>query len=106
VLAARSVVLVFLTLFGLLVFWNVCGLNLLDPRTWPTKPRIFLAGLASATITILAAYILPQVLSFVPLTPMQWALAISVLLLLGALMQIGMRTRYFANLVWRLSAPP
>jgi len=105
-LAARSVIVVFLTLFGMLVFWNVCGIEIFQPRTWGHNPRVFLFGLGAAFVTILAGYLVPQILAFVPLNLLEWALVIVVFSVTAVLMTIGVRTRFFSNLIWKLTAPP
>lgn len=105
-LAARSVIVVFLTLFGMLVFWNVCGIEILQPRTWGKNPLVFLFGLGAAFVTILAGYLVPQILAFVPLNLLEWALVIVVFGVTAVLMTIGVRTRFFSNLIWKLTAPP
>lgn len=105
-LAARSVIVVYLTLFGMLVFWNVCGIELLHPQTWRKNPRVFLFGLGAAFVTILAGYIVPQILAFVRPNLVEWALVIAVFLATALLLEIGVRTRFFADLIWKLTSPP
>ena len=103
---ARSVIVVFLTLFGLLCFWHVCGIDMLRPRTYGRSRVAFSFGLAAAVVTILACYIVPHIFSFVPLTALEWALALGVFVAVVLLIEIGMRSRLFAGLLWRLTAAP
>jgi cation-transporting P-type ATPase E len=105
-MSARSTVVVFLTLLGLMSFWDVCGISILRPSTWLTNRRPFYLGLVAAPVTIIAGYLLPELGSFVPLSLAEWALVLAVFAIVVVLSDLGNRTRYFSNLVWRLTAGP
>jgi magnesium-transporting ATPase (P-type) len=102
---ARSGVIVFMTLFSVIVFWDVCGLNMFQPRTVAAKPRLFVLGIVLALITIFAPYIVPDFVEVVQPTAGEWALNILVFLLAAALINTAMRKRSFTNALWELTSP-
>jgi cation-transporting ATPase E len=105
-MSARSTVVVFLTLIGLMSFWDVCGISMLRPNTWLTNKRPFYLGLIAAPVTIIAGYLLPELGSFIPLSLAEWAVALGVFAVVVVLNDVATRTRYFSNLLWRLTAAP
>src|SRR5690606_33495331 len=105
ILEARSTMMVYLTLWGLLVFWNVHGINVFQPRTIVQHPRVFLLGLALTAVTILGADLCPDVLNFVAPSPIDGAAAVIAFPLATMRMHIAMQTRWFASRLWKLTAP-
>jgi len=106
VIATRSLIVIFLTLFGMLVFWNVCGINLMQFNTILPRLRVFLFGLGAAVMTITVCYLLPGVLSFEGPSTLEWVFVGTVFATMIILLNAAMRTRYFSKLIWRISAPP
>ena len=102
---ARSTMMLYLTLWGMLVFWNVHGVNLFRPRTLRQHPYVFLTGLALAAVTIAAAYLFPDLLAFVPPTAMEWAFVLLVFVVAMMLLHATFQTRWLVNRLWKLTAP-
>lgn len=105
ILEARSTMMLYLTLWGTLVFWNVHGVSIFKPRTIGQHPRVFGLGVALASITIIAAYLFPEVLNFVAPSPVEWGFVLIVFLMAMMLMHVAMQTRWFAGRLWKLTAP-
>jgi cation-transporting ATPase E len=105
ILEARSTMMLYLTLWGMLVFWNVHGVSIFKPRTIGQHPRVFLLGAGLTAVTILGAYLFPDVLNFVAPSPVEWAFVLLVFLFAMLLMHVTMRTRWFAGRLWKLTAP-
>jgi cation-transporting ATPase E len=58
---ARSGILVFMTLFCLVVFWNTFGIELFAPQTFKTRPYLVALGIALVLLTLVPPYFLPQI---------------------------------------------
>jgi len=59
--ATRSALLFFMTLYGLIIFWNTMGLDVFKPETLRTHKGITALGIVFATVTVLPPYFLPNV---------------------------------------------
>jgi len=105
VLAARSAITVFITLFGTLIFWNVSGVELFEPRTMLEHGRIVLLGIFLTALTMIVPFILPDFFGFVPPTPLLWALVISTFLLNATLLHVFTRNRSLIEHLWELFQP-
>lgn len=103
--AARSALSIFATFFGILVFWNVFGIDLAAPRTLLQNPVVTLMGVGFTLMVILGFYIAPGLFEFVPPTIEIIALIVSLLLLTIALFSANLRYRYLLNRLWTLFAP-
>ncbi len=103
---SRGVNLMLMALWGMLVFWNVHGVQMYEFRTWKEHRGIVLIGAVLAAITMLACYIAPGILSFVPPTLPQILLIVVVFSISSVMMHMLMKTRAFANLLWKLTSPP
>jgi cation-transporting ATPase E len=102
---ARSTMMLFLTLYGLLVMWNTHGIDIFAPRTIGQHPRVFLFGLALALITIIAPYLFPDILEFTAPTPWEWGFTLLIFLISLVAVRWAMQTRAFVSRLWRLTAP-
>ncbi len=102
---ARSVITMFIALFGTLIFWNTCGVELFEPRTYAPRWRIMLLGTVLTFLTMLAPFIVPQFFDFVPPTPLMWVLIVSAFLLTTALIHIFTRDRSLIEQLWELFKP-
>ena len=103
--SARSAVTMFITLYGILIFWNTHGVDLLRLSTLLRHAGVVLIGLALAVLTILGPYVLPDLFDFTPPTPLIWALIAAIFLLATLVMAIIMRFRRLVERVWLLFAP-
>ena len=102
---ARSAVMLFIALFGVLVFWNILGIRLLQPRTIRDNPRIFLLGLGLVIGTLIGPYLLPHWLEFIPPTNAQWIVIVATFVVTVFILYLAMRTRGLVNRLWKLFAP-
>ena len=103
--AARSALSIFATFFGILIFWNTFGIDILEPRTFIEQRVVTLIGLFFIVLVILGFYILPGMFEFVPPTPGVIALIASLLALTMLLFSWNMRHRYLLNRIWSLVSP-
>jgi cation-transporting ATPase E len=103
--AARSAIMCFGLLYGLIIFWNTQGIELTRPRSLiEYKWSAILAGLF-AGLGLLVPYIIPQVVKFVAPTP-ELVLLIAVMFLLNVvLLEVGMRQRHLLNVLWKTVEP-
>ncbi|MFN8529032.1 MAG: HAD-IC family P-type ATPase [Anaerolineae bacterium] len=103
--AARSSSYVFLTLWAALALWNTQGIDLLRPRTILEHWKGFGLGVIATVISLAAAYLLPNLLIFTPLSPLAWVLVLALFVLSALITTLLMRSRAFTTLLWKLSAP-
>jgi cation-transporting ATPase E len=105
VLESRSTMMLFITLYGVLVLWNTHGLEIFRPRTILRYKRLFVIGIALALFTILVPYLLPNVFEYVAPNPLEWGLVITIFLISMVTLHLAMRTRGLVSRIWRLSEP-
>ncbi|NDJ62922.1 MAG: HAD-IC family P-type ATPase [Chloroflexi bacterium] len=108
---ARSTVTIFMTLFSLIVLWNVLGIELLHPRTILAHLWVFVLGIVAAAGTIAVMYLAPLVLEddvfeFVPPTPQAWGMIAIVFGISAVLLHFTMRKRELTERLWELLSPP
>ncbi len=103
--AARSAITLFITFFGTLIFWNVSGVELFEPRTIVEHWRIVLLGTILTILTILGPYLVPSFFAFIPPTPLMWALVISTFALTATLVHVFTRNRNLIQQLWELFKP-
>lgn len=101
--AMRTAVSLFVTLFGILVLWNVFGVDLLCPRTIWENRVTFLVGFGLLIMTLLGFYIAPDLLEFVQPDLLTILLITSVYLLVIVLYSVGMRNRRLLHTLWTLT---
>jgi magnesium-transporting ATPase (P-type) len=104
-LEARSTMLVFLTLYGLIVMWHTHGIDLFEPRTIVQRPRLFIYGVISCALTIIAPYVFPDIIAFKPLTSWEWGVVLLVFILALIAIRWAMQTRAVTNRLWKLFEP-
>lgn len=103
--AARSVVTLFIAFLGTLIFWNIMGVEIFEPRTLVQHWRVTLTGLVLFVLTILAPFILPDWFAFVPPAPLVWALMIAVFALTAVMVHTFTRNRHLIEQAWELLKP-
>jgi cation-transporting P-type ATPase E len=103
--SARSAVTLFIALYGTLIYWNVHGVELFEPRTMLHGWRITLSGLVLMFLTMLAPFILPDLFEFVPPTLLVWELIIAVFFLTAILVYVFTRNRHLIEQFWELLKP-
>ncbi len=104
-LEARSTMMLFLSLYGVLVFWHTHGVDVFRPRTLREHFGVFALGAALGAITIVVPYFVPHLIEFSPPTLWQWGFVVLVFLIALVLNTILMRSRAFVDRIWRLTAP-
>jgi len=62
--AARSAISIFVTLYGILIMWNVMGIDIFQPRTFIEKRGIFIMGFFLMLMTVIGFYLLPVLFEF------------------------------------------
>jgi cation-transporting ATPase E len=96
---ARSGVFVFMALYGLLVFWDTMGLDLMQPHTLQAKPRIALLGVILVLLTLIPPYLLPDVfMGFVNPSVGTFGLAILAALIGGVTLRLVFNNRRLQEL--------
>jgi cation-transporting ATPase E len=102
---SRSTIMMFLVLFGLLVLWNVNGLYVTQLSTVLPRPRLFIGGMLIAALTILAPYLLPDLLDFAPPARHEWAFVVIIFFVSMLLVELGVRRKNTLAGLWLLSKP-
>ncbi|MBI1281396.1 MAG: HAD-IC family P-type ATPase [Anaerolineaceae bacterium] len=102
---ARSAITLFITLFGTLIFWNVSGIEMFEPRTLREHWRIVLLGIVLTALTMVVPFIVPSFFAFIPPPPLIWALVISTFLLTATLLHVFTRDRRIIEQLWELFQP-
>ncbi len=103
--AARSVLSIFATLFGILIFWNAFGIDLAEPRTLWEHRIATLLGTVFGIVVLLGFYLMPDFFEFQPPTPGLIALVTSSFLLTVVLLSWSMKYRQLINRLWMLFMP-
>ncbi len=102
---ARSALTLFITLFGTLIFWNVSGVELFEPRTLIEHRRIVVLGIILTALTMVVPFLVPQFFAFVPPPPLIWALIISTFMLTATLVHVFTLNRNIIEQLWELFQP-
>ncbi|MEP7285383.1 MAG: HAD-IC family P-type ATPase [Chloroflexota bacterium] len=71
---ARSALVIFLGLYGTLVFWNTHGLDIFVPSSFLKAPRLTQIGVALILLTVVPMFILPRPFQFVSPPLIGWVL--------------------------------
>lgn len=108
VIEARSTMMLFMALWGTLVFLNTHGVQPYDPRTFRGRGRIMAIGIVLLTGTIAIPYIPPAttILEYVPPTNADWGFTLIIFIVASLTLHFGMKTRILVNRIWGLTAPP
>lgn len=103
--AARSTVTLFIGLLGTLIFWNLHGVELFEPRSLIREWRITVLGLALTVLTMIVPFLLPDFFQFVNPSPLLWLLMAAMFLLTAVLIHIFTRNRHLIEQMWELFKP-
>ncbi len=105
---ARSLVTVFVSLLGMMIVWNVQGVEINSLRSFREHWLVVLISSIVTVLTILAFYALPELFEFLPPDPTTtngWLLIIFVttlFLLCMMLIDVNMRKRGMLMQLWVL----
>jgi cation-transporting P-type ATPase E len=101
---ARSAITIFICLFGMMIVWNVQGVEVYKPRTFIEHWQVVLISSLAAGLTIISFYALPTLFEFQPPAPNSLLNVLIVALFLLTMMIInhGMEHRYLLNRFWML----
>jgi len=102
---ARSTVMQSMTLFGVLAFWNIHGIELFEFETIRQNRRTFWLGVGLGLFTLLIPYLLPAFLEYTVIPPPYAVLVAVVFAITIVLVYVTMKIR-FVNRLWRLLTPP
>ncbi len=102
---SRSTMVIFITLYGLQVLWNVQGLYITRFSTVMPRPRLFLGGIIIAALTIIAPYLVPELLEFSAPEGYEWGLAVVIYVAAALLVELGVRRPHPLRGLWLLSKP-
>ena len=97
---ASSAAAILISLFGMLAFWHVHGLDPFARASWRGRAGLFLLGIALAIFTIAAFYIAPETLEFAPPPLPILALIALTFTLVAALTSLGLRSRHMTDRLW------
>jgi cation-transporting ATPase E len=101
---ARSAAAHFMTLWGVLCFWNIHGVDIFVRDTVRQRPRVLVIGVVLGLLTVLGYFIIPTLTETVGVGT-ERAVVIGVVFALSALvLHRAVRARFVDN-VWRFLAP-
>jgi cation-transporting ATPase E len=102
---ARSTMMVFLSLWGMQVLWNVHGLYVTSLKSIAAHPRLFVIGIILVVLTLAAGYIVPDILEFTPPNVNEWVAAFAIYLVSMVLLEYVLRDRRLVRAIWLLARP-
>jgi len=89
---ARSTCLVFMTLYGLVIFWNTMGLDIFRPATLRARPNMVIFGIAIVVITLIPPYLFPAIFrGYTPPGLFLWIVAALTAGLAATILHFGLR---------------
>ena len=97
---ASSAAAILISLFGMLAFWHVHGLDPFLKTSWDGRFGLFLLGIALAVFTISAFYVLPDTLEFASPPPLILALTALIFTAVAALTSLSLRNRHMTDRLW------
>jgi cation-transporting ATPase E len=101
---ARSSAAHFMTLWGVLCFWNIHGVDIFDLASVRQRPRVLVIGIVLGLLTIVGYFLVPTLTETV-FVGVEMAVVIAVAFALFALvLHRAIRARFVEN-VWRFLAP-
>lgn len=107
-IVSRSVLSIFICLFGMMIVWNVQGVEVHDLRSFRRYWRVVLVSGLATVVTILAFYATPAFFEFRP-PPQHTAVGLSINILIAALFCLtlmlvnqAIRHPYMLNRLWML----
>ena len=101
-LLTRSATATIFILYGLMIAWNVHGVDPLRPQTWIKYRRGLIVTSVLTGAAWITASLMPEVFDFVWPPPDILALIVSIFVLCGALVSLGLRKRGFLHHVYDL----
>ncbi|RMF81219.1 MAG: HAD family hydrolase [Chloroflexi bacterium] len=102
---ARSTLILFITLFNLIVFYNINGIDILDTSTCRARFDVFLLGGALGIFTISTFMLRPSLFEFTPPPTYLILLVFAYFLITAFLVNINMRSRRMTRQLWQLLGP-
>ncbi|MCY3835567.1 MAG: HAD-IC family P-type ATPase [Anaerolineaceae bacterium] len=97
---ASSAAAILITLFGMLAFWHVHGLDPFLKSSWAGRTGLFLLGIVLAAFTIAAFYVVPDTLEFAPPPPTILTLIAAIFSAVAALTSLSLRNRHMMDRLW------
>lgn len=102
---ARSALLVFMSLYGLVIFWNTVGVDVFEPQTLLRRWRTTLLGVLLVIITVAAPYAIPNLFEgFTPPTPSIWIATLAVAALAVMALHVLRNNKRFVDALGQVPA--
>jgi cation-transporting ATPase E len=99
---ARGAITVAFLLYGLMIVWNVHGIDVLRPRTFLQFPLVAVFSTGLTAIVTIAASIFPETFDFYWPPAEALVLVVAIQLLCMTMVSFAMRRRGFINGVWQM----
>ena len=107
----RSAVTILVALYGMLITWNIQGIDFYDPKSFLKHWRILILSSILTVLTIVVMYIDPALFEFQPplwdggVGTMLIIAIVALFLLTMILLSHGLKYRYLLRRFWELLAP-
>ena len=101
----RSSITILVALYGMLIAWNIHGIDFYRPETFRTHRRLAITMIVLTILTILAMYVYPPLFEFRPFTADDIWFIIAIVAIFNLTMMLvthGMHYRYLVNRLWEL----
>jgi len=107
----RSAITILVSLYGMLITWNIQGIDFYKPKTFLENWRLLTLSSILTTLTIFSFYLAPDLFEFYPPTwdggtgTMIIILIVALFLLTMILLSHGLKHRYLLRRLWTLLEP-
>ena len=111
IVMTRSAITILVALYGMLITWNIQGIDFYDPKTFLKHRNLLTLTSVLTILTIIGLYVYPALFEF---SPPIWDGGVGTLLIISitalflltmVLLAHGMKHRYLLNRLWALLAP-
>ncbi|MFN8562264.1 MAG: HAD-IC family P-type ATPase [Anaerolineae bacterium] len=102
---ARSTVMLFITLFGMLCLWNIHGIRLLQPSTLRGNLRVFFLGLALGIASLFRTLHRAALARIYPADERAVGVVLVTFLATVVILYVVMRLRWLTERLWKLFEP-
>jgi cation-transporting ATPase E len=103
--AARSAVTMYIALYGILIFWHIHEIDILDTRSLLRGWKLVVLGVILTALTMIVPFIIPEPFQFVPPTPMIWVAIVATFLITAILVTTQVRSRHLTKQLWQIFDP-
>ncbi|HUN07663.1 MAG TPA: HAD-IC family P-type ATPase [Aggregatilineales bacterium] len=103
--AARSAVTMYIALYGILIFWHIHDIDILDTRSMIRGWKLVTLGVILTGLTMIVPFIVPEPFQFVPPAPMIWVAIMATFLITAILVTTQVRSRHLTKQLWQIFDP-